>query len=218
MGECNRPGQYSYLLMKQEDKQKMNKLTIITFFLIYFVIAAAQSGVAGTTNDPADAVARLRIGLNGYVVGALLNQTQNSRAKENLVEDPYPGTYKFKDGDIFVVADTSTGMVLAIYQLFESVSAEKLQELVSDLMREFGEPTAMAHEKIIYWAYGKKGKISEDAYLDSKKTGNLEVMVTVKLNSSVEFQGVIAGDQQNAEVYLLISSGPILREVMVNYK
>jgi len=186
--------------------------------LIFLVIVFAHATVAGTIHDLADDVVRLRLGLDGYVVGALLDQTQSSWAQENLVADPYPGTYKFQDGDVFVVADNNTDMVLAIYRQFDSLSAKKLQDLVSDLMLEFGEPTTMAHDKIIYWAFGKKGRITEDTYLDSKKSGNLEVMATVKLNSTEKFQVVTLGDQQTAEAYLLISSEPILREVMANDK
>ena len=194
----------------------MKKIVFIAFLLISFVFV--NSGIGGPVNDLADEVARHRLGLNGYVVGAILDQTQSSWAQENLVADPYPGTYKFRDGDLFVVADNNTDMVLAIYRQFDSLSAKKLQDLVSDLMLEFGEPTTMAHDKIIYWAFGKKGRITEDIYLDSKKSGNLEVMATVKLNSTEKFQVVTLGDQQTAEAYLLISSEPILREVMANYK
>jgi hypothetical protein len=37
--------------------------------------------------------------------------------------------------------------------------------MVGDLMMQFKEPTAMAHDKLIYWAFDKDGRIPEDLFI-----------------------------------------------------
>ena len=81
-------------------------------------------------------------------------------------------------------------------------------------MMQFGEPTTSAHGKIIYWAYGENGKISEDDLEKArKKNAGLNVLATVKFNSN----GLISGSSEKDEkldVYFLITSEPMLKKYL----
>jgi len=82
---------------------------------------------------------------------------------------------------------------------------------VGSLTLEFGEPTVMAHEKTLYWVYDPKGKLSREQYQKAKKEeGNLNVLATVKLNSTVKILENRPTSGENS-VYYIISSEPVLK-------
>lgn len=193
-------------------------LSLLTVALVANNSAAKDSSPA---TDLATTVKNLKLGFGNYTIGSILTSAQVTAAQSNLEEKAYEGTYKFKDNDIFVVAEKSSNMVLAVYQSQENVDRDEMKKIISSLMTRFGEPTTMAHDKLVYWAYKKDGKISEDTYLASKETGNLDVIATVKLNSTVEiFADNNPGEKEDSvetekkeqpqgKVYTLISSQPL---------
>jgi len=71
-----------------------------------------------------------------------------------------PDTFKFKDENLYVVAQKTTNRVLVIYEQIKAASQKKIQDLVGDLYMNFDDPTVLAHDKVVYWAYTKKGKIT----------------------------------------------------------
>lgn len=191
----------------------MKTTKFVSFIAALFLLVALGTANAGeVSKDLIKSVASLAIGHQGYVIGQNLTDEQFSLAKQNLENDAYPGTYKFKHTETsHVVATEHDNMVLAVYEELEDASAEDFKALLAELMDEFGEPTAMAHDKIIYWVYGSQGKINEQDFLQAKETGKLDALVTVKLNSSERFQAVSKGDKEKADAYFLISSQPILQ-------
>jgi len=69
----------------------------------------------------------------------------------------------------------------------------------------------MAHDKIIYWAFDEKGKISEENYRETKKKGRpLQTLATVKLDSSHRIMDK-SDPVVNGSVYYIISSESILK-------
>jgi hypothetical protein len=212
--------------MKTLCRNATAKRISLLIFLSLLTIAFITSSAAAKASSPATALAttvkKLKLGFGNYTIGSILTSDQVAAAQDNLQEKAYEGTYKFKDNDIFVVAEKSSNMVLAVYQSQENVDREQMKKIIAMLMTNFGEPTTMAHDKLVYWAYQKEGKISEEAYNDSKKTGILDVVATVKMNSTIEIFGDIA-PEENADteektaqesavgtVYTLISSQPLL--------
>jgi hypothetical protein len=155
-------------------------------------------------------VEKLKIERNGYVLGADLNRKQMKIAKANPVEAASPDTFKFKDDNLFVVAQKSTDRVLVIYEQVENASQKDIQGMVGDLYMQFDDPTLLAHDKIIYWAFGEKGKISTETYnkvkSDQKK---LNVLATVKLVSDIKITEK-SKEPVEGPVYYIISSAPIL--------
>jgi hypothetical protein len=216
--------------MKTLYQSAIVKRISLLIFLSLLTIAFISSNTAAKANSPATGLAatvkNLKLGFGNYIIGSILTSDQVVAAQSNLQEKAYEGTYKFKDNDTFVVAEKSSNMVLAVYQNQENVDREQMKKIIAILMTNFGEPTTMAHDKLVYWAYKKEGKIPEEMYNDSKKTGKLDVVATVKMNSTMEIFGDISpeenADSQEAAVtesvagtvYTLISSQPLLESFL----
>ncbi len=206
------------------ERQNMNFLTLLetvtfrfqmkTFLTIIAAVilsvGAACSPKADEFTDLSTRVEKLNIGRHDYTLAKALTDKQKKTAQRNALEAASPGTYKFKDNDLYVVADRASDRVLVIYERYESASREKIQKLVGALFFDFEEPTVMAHDKIIYWAFDEKGKISEEHYRDAKEKGEpLKTLATVKLDSSQKIMDK-SGPAENGSVYYIISSEPIL--------
>ena len=156
-------------------------------------------------------VAELKIHRNDYTLGETLTDKQKETARHNAVEAASPATYKFKDGDLYVVVDKATDRVLIIYERYEPATREKIRELVGDLFFVFGEPTVMGHDKTIYWAYDGDGKMSEKAYKEAKDQKKLpQFLATVKLQSSHKIMDH-SEPVKDGNVYYIISSEPLLK-------
>ncbi|HID96597.1 MAG TPA: hypothetical protein EYP57_00135 [Thermodesulfobacteriaceae bacterium] len=197
----------------------MRKISaFLTISILVFTFAECASGKK-TGNSGADpdrdrliqAVKQLHLGLDGYFLCEPLTEKQLDIARSNAVKKSYPGTMKFKDGDLFVVADTSSGIILALYEHRKDVLPWELKNLVGGLMLTFGDPTTMAHEKVIYWAYNSKGRISEETFTKAKKTGKIDILATVKLNSSQEIMKTASEGNQTSDVYFIVTSEPVLK-------
>jgi len=176
-----------------------------------FIFVASCSSQADESINLFERVAKLKINRNDYILGETLTDKQKQTAQDNAVQSASPGTYKFKDHDLFVVAHQDTDRVLILYEHYEPTNREKIRELVGDLFFVFGEPTVMAHDKTIYWAFDGGGKISENEYKeakDQKKTPAF--LATVKLHSSHEIMES-SGPVTDGTVYYIISSEPLLK-------
>ncbi len=158
-------------------------------------------------------VESLRLDCNGYTLGATLTQAQKQSAGYHQIVDAAPGTRKFMDGNLTVVTDDATGRILLLFEKFENVPAQSIHDLVGRLFMEYDAPTASAHDKLVYWAYGAQGKISSRQFQTAKENKkDLNILATVKLNSSLP---VLGGkpDEAHGDVYYIISSPPILEQL-----
>jgi len=156
-------------------------------------------------------VEALDIRRNDYTLGKVLTQKQKGMARRNPLKSSSPGTYKFRDGDLHVVAHKATDRVIILYEQHDPATRERVRELVGSLFLDFGDPTVFAHDQIIYWAFDQKGKISEGDYLRAKdKKAKLNVLATVKLNSSLKIMANNT-DVKEGSVYYVISSEPLLK-------
>ena len=158
-----------------------------------------------------DQVEKLKIKRHGYVLGAVLNQEQIKTAAANPVDAASKDTFKFKDKNLFIVAQKTTNRVLVIYEQFKDASQQKIQDLIGDLYMNFDDPTVLAHDKVVYWAYTKKGIITsrefDTARQDKKK---LNILATVKFISDINIMEKIK-EPSTGQVYYIISSDPILK-------
>ena len=166
----------------------------------------------------ASSVRDLGLGDGDFVIGSRLTEDQLEIARENLLADTYPGTIKFPSGDAVVVADEKTHLVLAIYQSREEVRADDVKQMVGHLMNRFGEPTTMAHGKLIYWAFGKAGKIDEKTFLEAKATGKIDILATVKFNSTLDLNPGMDNDnmEETGTIYYIITSDRLLNSYITN--
>lgn len=166
-------------------------------------------------------MATLSLGFKSYTLGQNMTKEQVDFAQKNSIPKTLKGTYKFQDGDVYVVAKADDDMIIGIYQQFEQAPREMVKQVIGDLMLRFNEPTTMAHDKLIYWAYDTNGKVSQDMYDSSKQDGKSTIIATVKLQSSISIfpdpnpQDENAGkakeeiDQEKADLYVIVTSNPL---------
>lgn len=162
-------------------------------------------------------VATLKLGLSDYFIGQILSEEQKKIAQKNIIHKTLNGTYKFQDGEVFVVAGKATDMVIGIYKKNGDASREDVKKMVGELMMQFEEPTTMAHDKLIYWAFGKDGRISEDFFDMARESGGEDVLATVKFSSSVAIAPDSApgkdakegAKEELSSIYVMINSIPL---------
>ncbi len=186
--------------------------------IVWALLAVAMAGRpaiagAGQEKTVAERVAALELGMHGYVLGRELTTAQWKTAQDNQVDDAFPGTIKFRADDLVVVADQDSHRVLAMYQRRDEADRRQLRRMIALLMDRFGEPTTMAHDRMVYWAYDDTGKISEERFNEARKDGKIEVLATVKFQSDMEIVGLSnqedSGKEEKGTIYFIISSTPL---------
>lgn len=80
------------------------------------------------------------------------------------------------------------------------------------------QQTLMAHDQMIYWAYDKKRKISQEFFMIAREIGDLEALATVKFSSiepilrevkkSDKDGETIKAEEKTADIYVIITSDP----------
>lgn len=182
------------------------------FFASLLCSASAEEELRGVMAD----VRALQLGFGDYVLARQLSVKQQEVARSNAIAKTIEGTVKFRDGDVYVVAKKDDFTVIGIYRQMEDADRSQVKQLIGELMMKFGEPTTMAHDKILYWAFAKNGKVAEDEYNFSKQTGEARMIATVKFQSSrfitpdtQEESEKKVGAEEKSSVYVVISSNPI---------
>lgn len=194
-------------------------LLLLGLLLIVLPVGLQAGDGATEMKRIGEEVAALQLGLGDYFIGQILNAGKKEHAKKNVIHKTLDGTYKFQDGDVFVVAGKKTDMVIGIYKQNTEASREDVKKMVGELMMQFEEPTTMAHDKLIYWAFGKDGRISEDLFDMARTSGGEDVLATVKFSSTLpivqasapendEKEKVVKG-VESASIYVMINSIPL---------
>jgi len=192
-------------------------LVILACFMVGSTPVSAAA-VSEAVLRMAGEVAKLKIGMGEYILGENLTDNQKAIARSNPIEKSLPGTYKFRDKDIFIVAVSEEDISIGIYKVYPECTMDDIKKIVGNLMLDYGEPTTTAHDKIIYWNYNKKGKISRDVF-DFEKTSGIDPLGTIKFSSS---EGIDA--EQSAEnptpisAYLMITSDPLSKVFLADIK
>lgn len=158
-------------------------------------------------------IATLRLGFGDYLLGQKLTEQQKYTAKKNAIEKTIKGSYKFQDNGTFVIASSKDDMVIGIYKENTTATQQDMKNMVGELMMQFEEPTKMAHDKLLYWAFGKDGLISQD-HFDIAKSADSEILATVKFSSDQPIrpsdpakkgvEGKVSNDA--ASIYVIITS------------
>ena len=154
-------------------------------------------------------VSRLNLGFGSYILGRTLTDDQKEKARQTLIEKSLKGTYKFKDGEVHVVATRDADIILGVYKDYPEITRDEVKKLVGSLMFEYGEPTVVAHDKMIFWTYDKHGKINQDMYQLKREEGGAESLATVKFSSSQKLTSVGEKDDAPISAYLMITSNPL---------
>ncbi len=155
-------------------------------------------------------VAKLKLERQGYILGKALNSKQVKISDANPVEATTKGTFKFKDKNLFVVAQEKSNRVLVIYEQFEEAPRQKIQDLIGDLFMNFDDPTVMAHDTVVYWAYKKNGKITPDQFEKARQEKTkLDIIASIKFISEIKITEKTK-EPSKGRFYYIISSNPIL--------
>lgn len=185
----------------------VHRILVLTLFLGLYSGAAYANDLDRLFKQ----VQKLKIERHGYVLGKKLNKEQIKIAAANPVEANADDTFKFKNNTLFVVAQKKTNRVLVMYEQFEGATQKKIQGLVGDLYMNFDDPTVLAHDKVVYWAYAEKGKITSQAFEAARKDKKkLTILATVKLISDIKIMEA-SEKSSKGQAYYIISSDPILK-------
>lgn len=183
-------------------------------------------------------VQNLKVSLGGYTIGQPLSDAQWKIAQQNEEAAQVPGTFKFKDGDIHVVADAQNHRVLVVYQAYNNSHRAALKETIGRLMGELDEPTTMTHGKIIYWFYNQAGKMSkidldqhkegiktpqtlQAALSEEPKATKTAPILSIKLSSDIDIlpgadphqpKPAEVSDEEAANFYVIAASEAILKQ------
>ncbi len=184
---------------------------ICLFWLSLSLMFTALPAFGGEIEELFSTIQSLAIERGGYVLCAELTETQKAFAQKNLQEANSKKVYKFQDKDLNIVADRATDRVLLIYQQFEGIDQPGIQNLVGELFIAYEDPTISAHDKVVYWAWGKKGKFTADQFeMAKEKKKKLAILATVKLNSDIKILDKTQTEAKG-DAYYIISSDPLLK-------
>ena len=168
-------------------------------------------GHANGLNTLFDQVEKLKIERKGYVLGSILNGDQMKTAEANPVDAALKETFKFKDKNLYVVVRKTSNRVLVIYEQVEDATQQKIQDLIGDLYMNFDEPTVLAHDKVVYWAYGEKKKITAAEFDTARQNKEIPgIIATIKFISDINIMEKIK-DVATGQAYYIISSEPLLK-------
>lgn len=208
-------------IFKQRICEMMKPVSVLLTALLFSCVTTPVQAttVAGELERVAGEVAGLKLGFGSYVLGTSLTEQQKETADQNRIMKALQGTYKFQDGEIYVVVGEENDVVLGVYKSYPEASMEQVKDVVGGLMLEFGEPTAMAHDKLIYWAFDKNGRIPQDVFDFSRQSGGTNTLATVKFSSSKQIrpetstaenvkQDEIAPEKKQS-IYVMITSDPL---------
>jgi hypothetical protein len=188
-------GEYNSLISKGKImKNQICKQYLSILLVLSAVFLLCGAGVTQTVNyaqlskeELQKKIATFELGFDSYIVGKVLTDEQQAIAQKDNNYKAYPGTIKFKINDMFIIADIESQVVIAVYKRNKKANKNDFKIMISELMLQYGEPTAEAHGTAIYWNYGADGLIGEELYRTAKSQGKLNtlaVLATVKFSSS----------------------------------
>lgn len=191
-------------------KKFTTSICILALFFL-FLNTVYSSSVVQEINRVASEVSALKLGFTDYILGNRISEEQKAHGLKQSISETLSGTYKFKDGDIYVIATEADDIVLGMYKEFEDTGPEQLKNIIGSLMFEYGEPTATAHDKMIYWTYNSNGKISQDEFEFNRANGGNQPLATIKFSSSETFgQSPVKTEKTDTtSSYLMITSDPL---------
>ncbi len=133
------------------------------FFLGLLLVATVWA-----SSDPDfERVQKLGLAYKDFTLGERLPEA------DGLVplKDAFKGTLRYRKGSLILAVEEKTRRLIALYEEYPALKPEDLQKLISSLMAQFGEPTFEAHEKMLFWYYSSRGKITSEAFEHLREEG-----------------------------------------------
>lgn len=158
-------------------------------------------------------IQRLNLVYKGFRLGTELERAKGLRPLKGAL----PGTLRFKDGSLVVAVDEKTRHIIALYEEYPQITPQELQRVVGELMGRLGEPTFEAHDKMLFWYFSPKGKISSETFNRIVEKGEEpKILAIVKLycdHKIVEFANQ-KDPKARAKVYVTFYSPLLIRKIM----
>ena len=199
---------------------------------ILIVSSIAATVLSANASDLYTKVENMKKGTDGYTIGAVLTEEQQAKVKENMIKSKYPKIVNFLDGkNLLVSINKANNRVLIINKRYQNLDQKSLKGMLGNMIHDFDEPTAMAHDKMVYWVFDENGdKLTEDdlkAWKDKisgkptegmdlakavnlkKKDVNFNPFVSVKLQSDQPIMSEVT-EAKLANPYLLIKSDKLI--------
>ncbi len=153
-------------------------------------------------------VANLKLGIGEYKIGQVLTQEQLTeiKAKNKFVATNKAKTKKLEDsfGNSVVLRERDNRVII-IYKQFKDVNKSILENSIGNFIIDFGEPTAISHDKILYWTFNKSEKITEEMFQQFKdqtaKTNKKANLIDV-LNDG---NGSLTSDYSNVKLNNIVT-------------
>lgn len=204
------------------------------------LIAGMVSMLSGSTDIYKD-VEKMDIGLDGYIIGKALTNEQKKLITKNSLASNNKHIVKFLVNDNLIIAvNKGNNKVLVINKRYKDIDQKEIQKMIGKFIFKFDEPTAMAHDKMVYWIYDKDGKkLSENdlkKWKDSLKVKNTGLplaqaikttgkdidfnpYLSFKLNSTEAIM-TKSKEQKSSTVNILVSSDRLIHDTtgMVDIK
>jgi hypothetical protein len=183
----------------------------LSLALALALLATGTAHAQAVSDALIEDVRALELGEGKYLLGGTLTPDELAEASKNPSE-AYPGTVQLPRDPFDVVADAGSGLILAVFQRQEKARADDVTRMISRLMLQFGEPTTSAHEKLVYWAWSSAGRIEDEAFQQAKKTGEIEVLATVKFSSTIALAPGMSNENtaETGTIYYIITSERLL--------
>lgn len=204
--------------------------TLKILLLVVLTITVAQAN-----NDLYKTIESINKGLDGYIVGKELTSAQKELAQKNILQSTNPHIKRFlANKSLLIAINAQNNKVLAINKKLSNLKKENIKALIAEYIHKFDEPTAMAHDKMIYWVYNKDGiKIHEDdlkQYKDTLKVKAKAVSLAQAVNTKtkkVDFnpyvsikltsdQGLMSQPKEEviSNAYIMISSDKLISSIL----
>jgi transcriptional regulator with PAS, ATPase and Fis domain len=128
------------------------------------ILVAGMVSILSGSTDLYDTVAKINKGLDGYIVGKALTKDQQKLVEKNSLASSNKHILKFLANNNMVIAiNKDNKRVLAINKRYKNMKQKDIQKMIGKFIFDFDEPTAMAHDKMVYWIYDRNGvKLNED--------------------------------------------------------
>lgn len=205
-------------------------MKILSKLLILSSIGATV--LSANVNDLYTKIANMKKGTDGYIIGKVLTKEQEAKVEANMIKSSYPKIINFLDGkDLLISINKKNKRVLIINKRYQNMDQASIKGMLGNMIHDFDEPTAMAHDKMVYWVFDENGdKLTEDdlkAWKDNisgkatsgmalaeavnlkKKKVNFNPFVSVKLQSDQPIMSEVK-ETKLANPYLLIKSDKLI--------
>lgn len=205
-------------------------MKILSKLLILSSIGATV--LSANVSDLYTKIANMKKGTDGYIIGEVLTKEQEAKVEANMIKSSYPKIINFLDGkDLLISINKKNKRVLIINKRYQNMDQASIKGMLGNMIHDFDEPTAMAHDKMVYWVFDENGdKLTEDdlkAWKDNisgkatsgmalaeavnlkKKKVNFNPFVSVKLQSDQPIMSEVK-ETKLANPYLLIKSDKLI--------